>query len=71
MPDEEWIKTLEDGRTVKFAYQGLPEDGAFITAQVAGNEVVYSIILSNARNLLSREDVESRDETAIGTIKKK
>jgi hypothetical protein len=60
MPDEEWIKTLEDGRKVKFIYQELPEDGAFITAQLAGNEVVYSIILTNAKTPLSREDVESR-----------
>jgi hypothetical protein len=36
------------------------EDGVFITAQIAGNEVVYSIILTNAKNPLSREDVESR-----------
>jgi hypothetical protein len=50
MPDQEWIKTLEDGRKVKFIYQVLPEDGAFITAQLAGNEVVYSVVLSNARN---------------------
>ncbi len=34
MPDEEWIKKLEDGRNVKFIYQELPEDGAFITAQL-------------------------------------
>jgi len=27
MPDEEWIKKLEDGRKVKFIYQELPEDG--------------------------------------------
>jgi hypothetical protein len=60
MPDEEWIKTLEDSRKVKFIYQELPGDGAFITAQVAGNEVVYSIILTDAKNPLSREDVESR-----------
>jgi hypothetical protein len=59
MPDEEWIKTLEDGRKVKFVYQRLPEGGAFITAQIAGNEVVYSVLLTEARNLLSREDVES------------
>jgi hypothetical protein len=32
---------------------------AFITAQIAGNEVVYSVVLSNAGNPLSREDVES------------
>jgi hypothetical protein len=58
MPDQEWIKTLEDGRKVKFIYQELPEDGAFITAQFAGNEVVYSVVLSKARNPLGREDVE-------------
>jgi hypothetical protein len=34
MPDQEWVKTLEDGRKVKFIYQELPEDGAFITAQI-------------------------------------
>jgi hypothetical protein len=59
MPEEEWIKTLEDGRRVKFIYQELPEDGAFITAQLAGNEVVYSVILAKAGNPLSREEVES------------
>jgi hypothetical protein len=58
MPDDEWIKTLEDGRRVKFICQVLPEDGAFISAQLAGNEVVYSVILAKARNPLSREDVE-------------
>jgi hypothetical protein len=60
MPDEEWIKKLEDGRKVKFIYQELPEDGAFMTAQIEGNEVVYSVVLAKARNPLSREDVESR-----------
>lgn len=59
MPDEEWIKKLEDGRKVKFSYQELPDDGAFITAQLEGNEVVYSVVLANAKNPLSREDVES------------
>jgi hypothetical protein len=59
MPDDEWIKKLEDGRKVKFFYQQLPEDGAFITAQIEGNEVVYSVLLTKARNPLSREDVES------------
>src|SRR5216684_2011699 len=56
---KEWIKKLEDGRKVKFIYQELPEDGAFITAQLAGNEVVYSVVLAKARNPLGREDVES------------
>jgi hypothetical protein len=59
MPDEEWIKTLEDGRRVKFIYQELPADGAFITAQLEKNEIVYSVILTRAGNPLSREDVES------------
>jgi hypothetical protein len=59
MPEEEWVKTLEDSRKVKFTYQELPEDGAFITAQVGGNEVVYSVVLTKARNPLSRQAVES------------
>ena len=59
MPDEEWIKKLDDGRKVKFIYQELPEDGAFITAQIERNEVVYSVVLTKAKNPLSREDVES------------
>ncbi|HXN25003.1 MAG TPA: hypothetical protein VOA41_19900, partial [Candidatus Dormibacteraeota bacterium] len=52
-------KTLEDGRRVKFIYQELPNDGAFITAQLEGNEIVYSIMLTKARNPLSRENVEN------------
>jgi hypothetical protein len=59
MSDEEWIKTLADGRRVKFTYQELPADSAFITAQLAGNEVVYSVVLTKAKNPLSREDVEN------------
>ena len=66
--DEEWIKTLEDGRKVKFIYQELPEDGAFMTAQLAGNEVVYSVVLTKARNPLSHEDVESHFK---GELRKK
>jgi hypothetical protein len=65
MPGEEWIKTLIDGRKVKFLYQELPEDGAFITAQIAGNEVVYSVVLTRARNPLSREDVESHFKSEL------
>jgi hypothetical protein len=59
MPDKQWIKTLSDGRKVKFVYQELPEDSAFITAQLAGNEIVFSVVLTDAENPLSREDVES------------
>jgi len=65
MSDEEWIKTLADGRQVKFTYQELPVDRAFITAQVAGNEVVYSVVLTKAKNSLNREDVESHFEAEL------
>ena len=62
MPSDEWIKTLVDGRRVKFTCQELPDEGAFITAQVEGNKVVYSIVLTNAKSPLSREEVESQFE---------
>jgi hypothetical protein len=56
--EEEWIKTLADGRRVKFTNQELLETRAFITAQVEGNKVVYSIVLTKIRNPLSHEEVE-------------
>ncbi len=65
MPDEEWIKNLEDGRKVKFIYQELPEDGAFLTAQIERNEVVYSVVLAKAGNPLSREDVEGHFKSEL------
>jgi hypothetical protein len=67
MPDEEWIKTLKDGRRVKFTNQELDE-WAFITAQVEGNKVVYSIVLTEATNPISREEVEGHFE---GELSKK
>jgi hypothetical protein len=57
--EDEWIKVLLDGRLVKFTYQELMGARSFITAQVEGHEVVYSVILTNLKNLLSREEVES------------
>jgi hypothetical protein len=59
MHDQEWVKTLNDGRMVKFTYQQIPEHGVFITAQIAGHEVVYSVLLTEASDPFSREDVES------------
>ena len=67
MSNEEWIKTLADGRQVQFTYQELVV-GAFITAQIAGNEVVYSVVLTKAKNPLNHEDVESHFE---GELSKK
>jgi hypothetical protein len=55
---DEWIKTLSDRRRVKFTNQEL-DDSAFLTAQVEGNKVVYSIVLTNAKHPLSREEVET------------
>ncbi len=65
MAADEWIKVREDGRKVKFVYQELLDDGAFITAQIAGNEVVYSIVLTKIRNPLNRDDVESHFESEL------
>jgi hypothetical protein len=65
MPDEEWVKTIADGRKVQFVYRELPEDGAFITAQLACNEVVYSVLLAKVKNPLSRKDVESNFESEL------
>src|SRR5579864_6377492 len=58
MPDEEWIKTLADGRKVKFIYQELPGDGAVTTVQIASHEIVYSVVRPRAGNPLNREIVE-------------
>jgi hypothetical protein len=65
MLDEEWTKTLADGRRVKFTNQELPDDGAFITAQIERNKVVYSILLVKAENPLSRDEVERHFEDEL------
>jgi hypothetical protein len=68
MVDEEWIKTLADGRKVKFTNQELLETQTFITAQVESNKVVYSIVLTKVINPLSHEEVEGYFE---GELSKK
>ena len=65
MSDEEWIKTLDDGRRVKFSCQEMPQDWTFITAQLEGNEVVHSVVLNKARKPLGREDVESHFQVEL------
>lgn len=55
---DEWTKVIFGEGLVKFTYQELWEDGAFLTAQIAGHEVVYSVILRRVDNPLSREAVE-------------
>jgi hypothetical protein len=64
MPDNEWIRTFADGRKVKFSHDELM-DSTFITAQIEGNEVVYSILLNKAETKLSREEVEGRFEREL------
>jgi hypothetical protein len=68
MLGDEWIKTLADGRRVKFTYQELQDDWVFITAQVERNKVVYSIVLTDAKDSLNRGEVESQFE---GELSKK
>jgi hypothetical protein len=58
---DEWIKTLADRRRVKFTNQEFAER-VFLTAQVEGNKIVYSIILTDAKNPLSHEEVEAHFE---------
>jgi hypothetical protein len=59
MPDEEWIKTFEDGRRVKFHLPRTARRTGRLSLRSAGNQVAYSVVLRNARNPLSHEDVES------------
>ena len=61
---DEWIKRLADRRKVKFTNQELDEK-AFLTAQIEGNKVVYSIVLDKAKNPLSREEVETHFECEL------
>jgi len=65
MLGDEWIKTLADGRRVKFTNQELHDEWVFITAQVERNKVVYSIVLTDAKDALSRLEVESQFEDEL------
>jgi hypothetical protein len=64
---DEWIKTLADHRRVKFTNLDLDEN-TFLTAQVEGNRVVYSIILTDVKNSLSREEVENHFEDELSKV---
>ena len=55
---DEWTNVISGEGLVKFTYQELWEDGAFLTAQIAGHEVVYSVILTQVCSPLTREAVE-------------
>jgi Ethanolamine utilization protein EutJ (predicted chaperonin) len=64
MPADEWIRTFADGRKVKFSHDEVT-GATFITAQIEGNEVVYSILLNKAETKLSRAEVEGRFEREL------
>jgi hypothetical protein len=56
--EDEWTKVIAGGRLVKFTYQDLPEGTAFLTAQIAGHDVVYSVIVRHTEQPFNREGVE-------------
>ena len=57
--DDEWTNTILGDRLVRFTYRDLPEGHAFLTAQIAGHDVVYSII-QKAEHPFNRKSVERR-----------
>ena len=57
---DEWLKVIAGDRLVQFTYVDLSEGAAFLTAQIAGHDVVYSIILEPTERPFSRMDVERR-----------
>jgi len=58
--EDEWTKVMWADRVVKFSYSDLPIGAAFMTAQIAGHEVVYSIISEQTERPFSRAGVERR-----------
>ena len=59
---DEWKNVTPGGQLVKFTYSELPDGKVFLTAQIAGHEVVCSVILPHPEHPFSREGVESHFE---------
>ena len=59
---DEWTKVGPNAQLVKFTYAELPNGTAFLTAQIAGHEVVCSVILPQPEHPFSREGVERHFE---------
>ena len=55
---DEWTKLISGNRLVKFTCEDLGNGGTFLTAQLAGHEVVYSVLLAEAEQPFTRESVE-------------
>ena len=66
--EDEWAKVISGDRLVRFTYSDLPEGAAFLTAQIAGHEVVYSIILEQREHPFSRHGVERHFKFELRTI---
>jgi hypothetical protein len=56
--DDEWRTVSSGGLVVRFTYQEFSGGLAFLTAQIAGHEVVYSVLLQHAEHPFSRQSVE-------------
>ena len=56
--EDEWTRVMCGDRLVKFTYVDLPEGPSFLTAQIAGHDVVYSVILRQSEHPFNREGVE-------------
>ena len=59
---DEWTKVSSSDQLVKFTYSELPNGEAFLTAQIAGHEVVCTVLLHQLEHPFSREGVESHFE---------
>lgn len=56
--EDEWTRVTSGDRLVRFTYVDLPDGRAFLTAQIAGRAVVYSVILGRAEHPFTRAGVE-------------
>ena len=56
--EDEWTKVISGDHLVKFTYLELGEGEAFLTAQIAGHNVVYSVIVRQPEGLFTRAGVE-------------
>ena len=65
--NDKWTTVISGDRLVKFTYVDLPTGEAFMTAQIGGHEVVYSIISEQTEDF-SRVGVEGRFDAELRPI---
>jgi hypothetical protein len=66
--EDEWTRQTSVGQLVKFTYVDLPKGMSFLTAQLAGHDVVYSVIVRRAERPFTREAVERHFEYELPRI---